>query len=73
MAEAKAISKSSRINGKERRTKKTAKHTLRALADTATGINFNIVVPSVAPGNVPLTFNVDGVAGTQTLYIAVGN
>jgi hypothetical protein len=43
------------------------------VADTATGINFNIVVPSVAPGNVPLTFNVDGVAGTQTLYIAVGN
>jgi uncharacterized protein (TIGR03437 family) len=36
---------------------------------------FNIVVPAnTGSGAVPLTFTVDGVAaGTQTLYLAVGN
>ncbi|HUO31830.1 MAG TPA: IPT/TIG domain-containing protein [Bryobacteraceae bacterium] len=35
---------------------------------------FNLVVPTVAAGNqVPLTFKLGGVAGTQTLYTAVGN
>lgn len=33
---------------------------------------FNVVVPSVPAGNlVPLTFNLNGVAGTQTLFTAV--
>jgi uncharacterized protein (TIGR03437 family) len=33
---------------------------------------FNLVVPNVAPGSaVPVTFNQGGVAGAQTLYIAV--
>jgi uncharacterized protein (TIGR03437 family) len=32
---------------------------------------FNLVVPNVAAGNVPLTFNLGGTAGTQTLYLAV--
>jgi len=44
------------------------------LAPNYTGLyQFNITVPNVAAGNQPLTFNTDGVAGTQTLYIAVGN
>jgi len=45
------------------------------LAPNYTGLyQFNIVVPSNAPsGAVPLTFTVGGVAGTQTLYLAVGN
>jgi uncharacterized protein (TIGR03437 family) len=35
---------------------------------------FNITVPSgAATGPVPLTFSVDGVSGTQTLAIAIGN
>jgi uncharacterized protein (TIGR03437 family) len=35
---------------------------------------FNVVVPaSVGSGAVPLTFTVGGVAGTQTLYLAVSN
>jgi uncharacterized protein (TIGR03437 family) len=35
---------------------------------------FNVVVPAVAASNqVPLTFTVGGVSGTQTLYIPVGN
>jgi uncharacterized protein (TIGR03437 family) len=35
---------------------------------------FNVTVPSVAAGTaVPLTFTLGGAAGTQTLYIAVGN
>jgi uncharacterized protein (TIGR03437 family) len=45
------------------------------LAPGETGVyQFNIVVPSV-PGNdlVPLTFTLGGLAGTQTLYIAVQN
>jgi uncharacterized protein (TIGR03437 family) len=45
------------------------------LAPDYTGLyQFNVVVPAVAAGNqVPLTFTVGGVAGTQTLYIPVGN
>lgn len=44
------------------------------LAPNYTGLyQFNIVVPDVAAGNQPLTFTVDGVNGTQTLYVAVGN
>lgn len=35
---------------------------------------FNVVVPNVPAGDlVPLTFSLDGVSGTQSLYIAVGN
>jgi uncharacterized protein (TIGR03437 family) len=35
---------------------------------------FNVVVPADAGnGTVPLTFTVDGVAGTQTLSLAVTN
>ena len=43
------------------------------LAPTLTGIyQFNIVVPDVPDGAaVPLTYRLGGVAGTQTLYIAV--
>jgi uncharacterized protein (TIGR03437 family) len=45
------------------------------LAPGYTGLyQFNVVVPANAgSGAVPLTFSVDGVAGTQTLYLAVGN
>ncbi len=43
------------------------------LAPQAVGLyQFNLVVPNVAAGGaVPLTFSQGGVAGTQTLYIAV--
>ena len=49
--------------------------TYSGLAPNATGLyQFNVVVPTVAAGNaVPLTFNLGGVSGTQTLYLAVGN
>jgi len=45
------------------------------LAPTLVGLyQFNVVVPSVAASDaVPLTFTLDGIAGTQTLYIAVQN
>ena len=44
------------------------------LAPSYTGLyQFNIVVPTIASGNQPLTFTVDGVNGTQTLYVAVQN
>jgi uncharacterized protein (TIGR03437 family) len=48
------------------------------LAPSYTGLyQFNLQVPaisSVPPANtVPLTFSVGGVAGTQTLYLAVAN
>jgi uncharacterized protein (TIGR03437 family) len=45
------------------------------LAPSYTGLyQFNIVVPSNAgSGAVPVTFTVGGVAGTQTLYLAVSN
>jgi uncharacterized protein (TIGR03437 family) len=44
------------------------------LAPDYTGLyQFNIVVPSGIPsGAAPLTFTVDGVPGTQTLYVAIG-
>ena len=43
------------------------------LAPSYTGLyQFNIVVPDVTSGNQPLTFSVDGVSGTQTLYVEVG-
>jgi uncharacterized protein (TIGR03437 family) len=45
------------------------------LAPDYTGLyQFNIVVPPTDGGSAaPLTFAVGGVAGTQTLYLAVGN
>jgi len=45
------------------------------LAPNFTGLyQFNVVVPAGAgSGTVPLTFTVDGVAGTQTLSLAVSN
>jgi len=44
------------------------------LAPNYTGLyQFNIVVPSVASGNAPLTLTVGGVAGTQVLQLAIGN
>ena len=47
--------------------------TFAGLAPNAVGLyQFNVVVPSVsASDSVPLTFTLGGVAGTQTLYIAV--
>lgn len=48
--------------------------TYAGLAPQAVGLyQFNMVVPKVAASDVvPLTFTLDGVAGGQTLYIAVG-
>jgi uncharacterized protein (TIGR03437 family) len=45
------------------------------LAPNAVGLyQFNVVVPNVAASDaVPVTFTLAGVAGAQTLYIAVGN
>jgi uncharacterized protein (TIGR03437 family) len=45
------------------------------LAPNAVGLyQFNVTVPNVAASDtVPLTFTLGGVAGTQTLYIAVQN
>jgi uncharacterized protein (TIGR03437 family) len=45
------------------------------LSPNYTGLyQFNIVVPAnTGSGAVPLTFTADGAAGTQTLYLAVGN
>jgi uncharacterized protein (TIGR03437 family) len=45
------------------------------LAPSAVGLyQFNLVVPNVAASDtVPVTFTLAGVAGAQTLYIAVGN
>jgi uncharacterized protein (TIGR03437 family) len=45
------------------------------LAPSAVGLyQFNVVVPNVAPSDMtPLTFNLGGANGTQTLYISVGN
>jgi uncharacterized protein (TIGR03437 family) len=45
------------------------------LAPNYTGLyQFNITVPgAAASGTIPLTFTVDDVSGTQTLFIAVGN
>ncbi|HLK67611.1 MAG TPA: putative glycoside hydrolase [Bryobacteraceae bacterium] len=42
------------------------------LAPGQTGVyQFNVVVPDVPDGTLPLTFNLGGLPGTQTLYIAV--
>jgi uncharacterized protein (TIGR03437 family) len=44
------------------------------LAPNYTGLyQFNVMVPSVVPGNAPLTFTLGGTGGTQTIYIAVQN
>ncbi|SPE36840.1 conserved exported hypothetical protein [Candidatus Sulfopaludibacter sp. SbA3] len=44
------------------------------LAPGYTGLyQFDVTVPSVAPGAAALTFSLNGIAGTQTLYLAVGN
>ena len=45
------------------------------LAPGFTGLyQFNVVVPAgTGSGAVPLAFTVDGAAGTQTLYLAIGN
>jgi uncharacterized protein (TIGR03437 family) len=44
------------------------------LAPQTTGLyQFNITVPTVTAGAVPLTFSLNGVPGTQTLYLAVQN
>jgi uncharacterized protein (TIGR03437 family) len=45
------------------------------LAPSAVGLyQFNLVVPNVtASDSVPVTFTLAGIAGTQTLYIAVQN
>jgi uncharacterized protein (TIGR03437 family) len=45
------------------------------LAPEATGLyQFNIIVPNVPPGDaVPVTFSLNGVTGTQSLYLAVKN
>jgi uncharacterized protein (TIGR03437 family) len=44
------------------------------LAPSYTGLyQLNVVVPNVASGNQPLTLTVDGVNGTQTLFVAIGN
>jgi uncharacterized protein (TIGR03437 family) len=35
---------------------------------------FNVVVPNISAGDaVPVTFTLNGVNGTQTLYTSVGN
>jgi len=49
--------------------------TYDGLAPNAVGLHqFNVVVPSIPSSDtVPLTFTLGGVAGTQTLYIAVQN
>jgi uncharacterized protein (TIGR03437 family) len=45
------------------------------LAPSETGVyQFNVVVPSVSTNNaLPISFNLGGVAGSQTLFIAVQN
>ena len=43
------------------------------LAPDFTGLyQLNVMVPSAAPGNAALTFTLNGVSGTQTLTIALG-
>jgi uncharacterized protein (TIGR03437 family) len=51
----------------------TATVNYAGLATNALGLyQFNVVVPNVPAGNqVPVTFALNGVPGTQTLYIAV--
>jgi uncharacterized protein (TIGR03437 family) len=44
------------------------------LAPSYTGLyQFNVTVPTIPAGNAPVTFAVGGTAGTQTLYLSVGN
>jgi uncharacterized protein (TIGR03437 family) len=44
------------------------------LAPNYTGLyQFNVAVPSLPSGNATLTFSLGGTAGTQKLFIAVGN
>jgi uncharacterized protein (TIGR03437 family) len=45
------------------------------LAPSYTGLyQFNVVVPpNAGTGAVPLTFTLNGVAGTQTLFLALSN
>ena len=43
------------------------------LAPSFTGLyQLNVMIPPAAPGNAALTFTLNGVSGTQTLYIALG-
>ncbi|MBV9506483.1 MAG: hypothetical protein JO323_15920 [Acidobacteriia bacterium] len=43
------------------------------LAPSFTGLyQFNVTVPAAPSGNQPLTFTLNGIAGAQTLYIALG-
>ncbi len=52
-----------------------ATFTYDGLAPAFIGLyQFNVVVPQVAASDkVPVTFTLGGVAGTQTLYLAIGN
>jgi uncharacterized protein (TIGR03437 family) len=44
------------------------------LAPTYVGLyQFNVVVPNVAAGAAPVTFTLGGVAGTQNLFLPIGN
>jgi uncharacterized protein (TIGR03437 family) len=44
------------------------------LAPNETGVyQFNVMVPTIPAGNVPVTFTLGGIAGVQTLYLPVGN
>lgn len=44
------------------------------LAPSYTGLyQFNVTVPNLAAGSAPLTFDLGGTAGTQTLYLLIGN
>ncbi len=44
------------------------------LAPDFTGLyQFNVTMPAAAAGNAALTFTLNGVSGTQTLYVAAGN
>ena len=44
------------------------------LAPSFTGLfQFNVTVPNVAAGNQPLTFTLGGGAGTQMLFLPIGN
>jgi uncharacterized protein (TIGR03437 family) len=43
------------------------------LAPSFTGLyQFNVTMPAAPSGNQPLTFTLNGVSGTQTLYLSVG-
>jgi uncharacterized protein (TIGR03437 family) len=52
----------------------TANVDYAGLAPNFTGLyQFDVTVPAIAAGNQPLAFNLGGNAGTQTLFLAVGN